>query len=95
LIKRVKFLKLSTELFLMNLIDSNQVCIKKMGNKENCFMDGPNGNKRYKEQEEVCNILPCPSMIPFGFSRGEGARVVRKKINVFFLQNEPLPFNCV
>ena len=39
----------------------DRVCVKKEGNKDNCFMDGPQGDKRYKQQEELCNPLPCPS----------------------------------
>ena len=39
----------------------DRVCVKKEGNKEGCFMDGPNGDKRYRLQEELCNPIPCPS----------------------------------
>ena len=39
----------------------DRVCVKKEGNKESCFMVGPNGDKRYRLQEELCNPLPCPS----------------------------------
>jgi len=38
-----------------------QVCDKKEGRKDTCFMDNPGGDIRYREMKESCNELPCPS----------------------------------
>ena len=40
----------------------DRVCNKKKGAKQGCYMDGPDGDPRFKEQTDTCNPLPCPSM---------------------------------